>query len=119
MITTAGNLPASAVIHAVGPIWHGGDRQEAELLADAYKNSLQLASANNYRSIAFPAISTGVYGYPKHAAAEIAINTVNVFLTRYHPLERVCFVCFDAETASIYNRLLEESRAQLGRHNKL
>ena len=62
VITIAGNLPASAVIHTVGPVWHGGDRMEAQTLADAYENSLQLASANNYRSIAFPAISTGVYG---------------------------------------------------------
>ena len=107
MITSAGNLPASAVIHAVGPIWHGGGRQEAELLADVYKNSLLLASANSYRSIAFPAISTGVYGYPKRAAAEIAVHTVNAFLTRYTPLERVCFVCFDPETAGIYTQLLQ------------
>jgi O-acetyl-ADP-ribose deacetylase (regulator of RNase III) len=71
VITTAGQLPASAVIHAVGPVWHGG-HQEAELLADAYRNSLQLASANSYRSIAFPAISTGVYGYPKQAAGNRA-----------------------------------------------
>ncbi|MBL3216219.1 macro domain-containing protein [Klebsiella pneumoniae] len=72
VITIAGNLPASAVIHTVGPVWHGGDRMEAQTLADAYKNSLQLASANNYRSIAFPAISTGVYGYPKEEAAVLA-----------------------------------------------
>lgn len=61
VITMAGDLPASAVIHTVGPVWHGGDRMEAQTLADAYKNSLQLAAANNYRSIAFPAISTGVW----------------------------------------------------------
>ena len=114
VMTAAVNLPASAVIHAVGPVWHGGDRQEAELLADVYKNSLLLASANNYRSIAFPAISTGVYGYPKQAAAEIAVRTVTAFLTRYNPLERVYFVCFDSETAGIYTQLLEASRAQLG-----
>ena len=119
VITAAGNLPASAVIHAVGPVWHGGDRQEAELLADVYKNSLLLASANNYRSIAFPAISTGVYGYPKQAAAEIAVRTVTAFLTRYNPLERVYFVCFDSETAGIYTQLLEASRAQLGHQNKI
>ncbi len=107
VITSAGNLPASAVIHAVGPVWHGGDEQEAELLTDAYRNSLLLAAANNYRSIAFPAISTGVYGYPKQAAAEIAVKTVKAFLTRYNPLERVCFVCFDNETAEIYQRLLQ------------
>lgn len=107
VITSAGNLPASAVIHAVGPVWRGGDEQEAELLTDAYRNSLLLAAANNYRSIAFPAISTGVYGYPKQAAAEIAVKTVKTFLTRYNPLERVCFVCFDNETAEIYQRLLQ------------
>lgn len=70
------------------------------------QNSLQLASANNYRSIAFPAISTGVYGYPKEEAAAIAVRTVTAFLTRYNPLERVLFVCFDEETAAIYRRLL-------------
>ncbi|VFS42092.1 O-acetyl-ADP-ribose deacetylase [Serratia liquefaciens] len=107
VITIAGNLPASAVIHTVGPVWHGGDRMEAQTLADAYKNSLQLASANSYRSIEFPAISTGVYGYPKEEAAAIAVRTVTAFLTRYNPLERVLFVCFDEETAAIYRRLLE------------
>ena len=106
VITIAGDLPASAVIHTVGPVWHGGDHMEAQTLADAYKNSLQLAAANNYRSIAFPAISTGVYGYPKEEAAEIAVRTVTAFLTRYNPLERVLFVCFDEETAAIYRRLL-------------
>ncbi|MCC7949871.1 O-acetyl-ADP-ribose deacetylase [Klebsiella quasipneumoniae] len=106
VITMAGDLPASAVIHTVGPVWHGGDRMEAQTLADAYKNSLQLAAANNYRSIAFPAISTGVYGYPREEAAAIAVRTVTAFLTRYNPLERVLFVCFDEETAAIYRRLL-------------
>ncbi len=105
VITIAGNLPASAVIHTVGGLArrrpHGGANP-----ADAYKNSLQLASANNYRSIAFPAISTGVYGYPKEEAAAIAVRTVTAFLTRYNPLERVLFVCFDEETAAIYRRLL-------------
>lgn len=107
VITTAGQLPASAVIHAVGPVWHGGEQHEAQILADAYRNSLLLASANSYRSIAFPAIGTGVYGYPKQAAAEIAVQTVNAFLVRYNPLERVFFVCFDDETAEIYRRLLQ------------
>lgn len=106
VISIAGDLPASSVIHTVGPVWHGGDRMEAQTLADAYKNSLKLAAANNYRSIAFPAISTGVYGYPKEEAAEIAVRTVTAFLTRYNPLERVLFVCFDEETAAIYRRLL-------------
>ncbi len=107
VITIAGNLPASAVIHTVGPVWHGGDRMEAQTPADAYKNSLQLASANNYRSIAFPAISTGVYGLSergsggdrrahRHRVSSLAITL----------FERVLFVCFDEETAAIYRRLL-------------
>lgn len=65
VITEAGNIPVKAVIHAVGPVWHGGEQNEAELLELAYRNSLDLAAANGYRSIAFPAISTGVYGFPK------------------------------------------------------
>ena len=105
-ITGGHRLKARFVIHTVGPVWHGGDRMEAQTLADAYKNTLQLAAANNYRSIAFPAISTGVYGYPKEEAAAIAVRTVTAFLTRYNPLERVLFVCFDEETAAIYRRLL-------------
>jgi O-acetyl-ADP-ribose deacetylase (regulator of RNase III) len=70
VITTAGKLPAKAVVHTVGPVWHGGDDHDVHLLEDAYRNSLMLAEANNYESIAFPAISTGVYGYPKAAAAK-------------------------------------------------
>ena len=89
-----------------GPGLARGDRMEAQTLADAYKNSLQLAAANNYRSIAFPALSTGLYGYPKEEAAAIAVRTVTAFLTRYNPRERVLFVCFDEETAAIYRRLL-------------
>ena len=116
VITSAGNLPASAVIHAVGPVWRGGDEQEAELLTDAYRNSLLLAAANNYRSIAFPAISTGVYGYPKQAAAEIAVKTVKAFLTRYNPLERVCFVCFDNETAEIISDYCRQNESRHRQH---
>ena len=106
VITLAGNLPARAVIHAVGPVWHGGDQHEASILEEAYRNCLRLAADNGYKTMAFPAISTGVYGYPKEEAAEIAVRTVTAFLTRYNPLERVLFVCFDEETAAIYRRLL-------------
>lgn len=110
VITGAGDLPAKAVIHTVGPVWRGGEQNEPQLLQDAYRNSLQLAVANGYESIAFPAISTGVYGYPKPAAAQIAINTVMTFLSSSPVPEQVLFVCFDDENASLYQRLL----AQLG-----
>ncbi|MGP3590046.1 O-acetyl-ADP-ribose deacetylase [Vagococcus sp. WN89Y] len=108
VITPAGNLPAKAVIHAVGPVWRGGGEHEARLLEDAYRNALQLAQANSYESIAFPAISTGVYGYPKAAAAEIAVNTVSDYLTRYNQLRQIYFVCYDDETTRLYQRLLTQ-----------
>ncbi|AMO48960.1 O-acetyl-ADP-ribose deacetylase (regulator of RNase III), contains Macro domain [Kosakonia oryzendophytica] len=108
VITTAGNLRAKAVIHTVGPVWRGGDEHEARLLEDAYRNSLQLAEANGYTTIAFPAISTGVYGYPKAAAAEIAVNTITDYLTRHHHLQQIYFVCYDDETTHLYQRLLTQ-----------
>lgn len=105
VITEAGDLPAKAVIHAVGPVWRGGEHQEAILLEDAYRNSLQLAEANGYRTIAFPAISTGAYGYPKAAAAEIAFTTVQRWLASHTLPEQVTFVCFDEDSANLYARL--------------
>lgn len=108
VITLAGNLPAKAVIHTVGPVWRGGDHNESQLLEDAYFNSLQLVLANGYRSVAFPAISTGAYGYPRPAAAEIAVNTVADFLARHALPEQVYFVCYDEETARLYERLLTQ-----------
>lgn len=108
VITAAGRLPARAVIHAVGPVWRGGDHNEDQLLQDAYRNSLNLALANGYQSIAFPAISTGVYGYPRAAAAEIAVKTVSEFITRRVLPEQVYFVCYDEETAQLYQRLLTQ-----------
>lgn len=110
VITLAGDLPAKAVIHTVGPVWHDGEHNEPQLLQDAYRNSLQLAAANNYDSMAFPAISTGVYGYPKAAAAQIAINTVVDYLAANSAPDKVWFVCFDEENTRLYQRLL----AQLG-----
>lgn len=74
VITLAGDLPAKAVVHTVGPVWRGGEQNEDQLLQDAYLNSLRLVAANSYTSVAFPAISTGVYGYPRAAAAEIAVK---------------------------------------------
>ncbi len=82
-ITGGYRLPAKYVIHTVGPVWYGGEQGEPQLLADAYKNSLKLAAEYNLKSIAFPAISTGVYGYPKDKAAHIAVDTVREFLKGY------------------------------------
>jgi O-acetyl-ADP-ribose deacetylase (regulator of RNase III) len=97
VITTAGNLPAKFVIHTVGPVWHGGNKQEAEKLSNCYINSLQLAVMNDCRIIAFPNISTGVYGYPKFQAAQVAVNTVSTFLAKTNKIEKVIFVCLDEE----------------------
>lgn len=108
VITLAGNLPAKAVIHTVGPVWRGGEHNEARLLEDAYRNSLQLARDNDFHSIAFPAISTGIYGYPKAAAAEIAFNAVSDYITRRPQPEQIYFVCYDEENAELYERLLTQ-----------
>ena len=97
VITTAGNLPAKFVIHTVGPVWNGGNKNEATRLANCYHNSLKLAAENNCRSIAFPGISTGIYGYPKKEAAEIAVKIVNGFLQSSDQIDKVKFVCFDDE----------------------
>jgi len=94
VITTAGNLPATFVIHTVGPVWRGGNKNEEALLADCYKNSLLLAEENNCSSIAFPNISTGIYGFPKDKAAKISMKTVHDFLLT-SKIEKVIFVCFD------------------------
>lgn len=110
VITHAGNLKAKAVIHTVGPVWQGGGEQEASLLQQAYHNSLQLALDNGYRTLAFPAISTGAYGYPHREAAEIAISTVAAFLTRHSLPEIVFFVCFDDETTRLYQEILGQTR---------
>ena len=97
-----------AIHHTVGPVWRGGEHNEAQLLQDAYVNSLNLALANGYASIAFPAISTGVYGYPRAAAAEIALKTVSEFITRRALPEQIYFVCYDDETTRLYQRLLTQ-----------
>lgn len=106
VITTAGELPAKFVIHTVGPIWRGGTKNEDQLLANAYRNSLQLAAENNIVSIAFPSISTGVYNFPKERAANIALSTVHDFLKLEHTIKDVFFVCFDEESFDIYDNLL-------------
>lgn len=106
VITTAGNMPARYVIHTVGPVWHGGMNDEDQLLANAYSNSLCLAVDNGVKTIAFPNISTGVYGFPKERAANIAIEAVRKFLKNDKSLHEVVFVCFDRENHAIYERLL-------------
>ncbi len=108
--TQAGNLPARWVIHAVGPIWHGGTQGEPELLASAYRCSLELAASLGARSIAFPSISTGVYGYPVGAAATTALATVLAHLEREVLPELVRFVLFDPATREAYEVALERHR---------
>lgn len=108
VITTGGNLPAKYVIHTVGPVWNSGNAEETLLLSNAYRNSLQLAIENGIKTIAFPNISTGIYGFPKEAAADIAVSTVRAFTRAHAGLEKVIFVCFDAENYRIYKRLLDE-----------
>ena len=107
-ITTAGNLPARHVIHTVGPIWRGGQSGEAGLLAAAYRNSLALARAHAVTSIAFPSISTGVYGYPIERAARVALSATRDALQRPGLLREVVFVLFSAADLRVYEQALEE-----------
>jgi O-acetyl-ADP-ribose deacetylase len=108
VITTAGKLPAKHVIHTVGPVWNGGSKKEPEKLASCYRNSLQLAVANDCRTIAFPGISTGVYRFPKDLAARIAVETVTDFLTDNTTIEQVIFVCFDPESERFISEQLDQ-----------
>ena len=100
-------LPASYVIHTVGPVWRGGNNRERELLAQCYSRSLELALLHRLSSIAFPNISTGVYGFPKTLAAEIAIASVEDFLSSHEIPIQVTFVLFDLENERLYKHLLE------------
>lgn len=106
VITNAGELPARKVIHAVGPLWSGGSQKESEKLSNAYLNSLKLADQHGLRSLSFPNISTGIYGYPKKEAAAVAIETVQEYADTGTALERVVFVCFDPESFQIYEDIL-------------
>jgi len=107
-ITRGYALPAQWVIHTVGPVWHGGHRGEAELLARCYRNSLALAAAHGVKSIAFPAISTGAYGFPLQQAAAIAVAEVQRFPAQQGTLEKVIFVCFSAAARQAYEELLRK-----------
>jgi O-acetyl-ADP-ribose deacetylase (regulator of RNase III) len=106
VITTGGNLPAKYVIHTVGPIWDGGNNGEPELLANCYKNSLKLAVENNIKTISFPSISTGAYGYPINQAAKVALQAVMDFLNKNDSLEEVVFVLFNDMTYKSYEDAL-------------
>jgi len=101
-ITNGYNLPARWVIHTVGPVWRGGDRREDELLASCYRASLELAVEKGVRTIAFPAISTGVYGFPLERATAIAASVVKIFLEKNPFLEKVVFVCFGKRAYECY-----------------
>ena len=114
VITTGGRLKAKHVIHTVGPVWHGGGRGEAELLASAYRESLKLADEHKIKSISFPSISTGVYSYPLAEAAKIALSTVIAFSGATSiSLEEVFFVLYDSMTYQAYNSALADSARQL------
>ena len=102
------NLPAYYVIHTVGPVWDGGDRDEADLLASCYRRSLELAIENDCPRIAFPAISTGVYRFPPVSAARIAVKSVIEFIATSDKIEEVIFCCFDAESKSRHEEAIKE-----------
>jgi len=109
-ITKGYNLPAKFVIHAVGPIWRGGYSGEDELLAKAYRSSLLLAEENGIKTIAFPAISTGAYGFPLERASKIAVGEIKEFLEKNGTIERVVLVCFSERAKGCYVEALEESK---------
>ncbi len=109
-ITRGYRLPARWVIHTVGPVWRGGKDVEEELLANCYRESLALAVQNGVRSIAFPAISTGAYGFPLERATRIALREVRSFLKQNSTLEKVLFICFDSHTRECYERVMAEVR---------
>jgi len=101
-------LPSKFIIHTVGPVWTGGQNNEDNLLANCYKNSLKLAVENKIKTIAFPAISTGVYRFPLERATKIAVEEVKKFLEKNKSVEKVIFVCFDEETYQVYEKILNK-----------
>jgi O-acetyl-ADP-ribose deacetylase (regulator of RNase III) len=108
VVTTGGNLKAKYVIHTVGPRYHDGTKREASLLKSAYLESLKLASIHNLTSIAFPAISTGAYGYPLHEAAKIALQTTIEYLKEHQDIQLVRFVLYDQSTYDIFTQELKK-----------
>ena len=112
-ITKGYRLKARFVIHAVGPVWHGGGAGEADLLASCYRNSLSLAAANGIRSIAFPAISTGIFGYPADRACAVAVSAIRRCVAADPSISRVVFACFDATSAALYRAAFARGSAPL------
>lgn len=108
VMTTGGDLPAKKVLHTVGPIWRGGNQGEPELLASCYRTMLELADKEGLRTVAFPSISTGVYGYPVDRAAKVAISAIKEFLETHEVPELVRMVLFDANTLAAYEKALNE-----------
>lgn len=113
-ITRGYNLPARHVIHTVGPIWRGGKSHEPDLLRSCYRRCFETATANGLHSIAFPSISTGVYGYPINKASIIAIETTREYLEKYPDIEEVVFVLFSAADFATYRQLLQNQTEQPG-----
>lgn len=107
-ITKGYNLKAKYVLHTPGPVWHGGTRGEAEKLAGCYRSCLELASQYGCKTVDFPSISTGVYGYPVDKAARVAIDAIAAYLDAHPEIERVRMVCFDAHTKAAYEAALAE-----------
>jgi O-acetyl-ADP-ribose deacetylase (regulator of RNase III) len=107
-ITKGYRLPAKFVIHTVGPIWRGGNSNEDQLLENCYKNSLKRAVENEIKTIAFPSISTGVYGFPIERASRIALKTVKAFLEKNESIKKVTFVCFGSHDYQVYQRAIKE-----------
>jgi len=107
-ITTGGKLPAKYVIHTVGPVWHGGEQREPEILASAYRRSLEVASSKGLRTVAFPSISTGAYGYPIRQAAQVALSTVANYLKSHQDIARGTFVLFSQHDLIVYETALKE-----------
>jgi len=105
-LTKGYKLPAKFVIHTVGPVWHGGKNNEPELLASCYRNSLVIAAENEIKSIAFPSISTGVYGYPIELAAKVAVETVRNLVQKPSKIEEVIFCCFSPSDLAVYESFL-------------
>lgn len=113
-ITGAYNLPCKYVIHTVGPVWHGGDRNEPRLLASCYRNSLKLAAKKGIRSVAFPSISTGVYSYPLEQAADIAVHAASRFVAENpDAIDEIVWVLFDSRTKAAYDDALAALEKEL------
>lgn len=109
-LTRGYRLPAKLVIHTVGPVWHGGGRGEPELLAACYRRCIEVAAQNGVHTLAFPNISTGVYGYPIDLAARVAVATVRAAVAAFPGIREITFCCFSAASLAVYDALLSEQR---------